>query len=51
MSIWARNHATGIAEKIDDGNSEYLAGEYRMAFGRGWTIWTGRKKDEPGRES
>ena len=45
ISIWGRHH--GRTEKIDSASSqssaEYLAGEYRLAIGREWTIWTGRR--------
>lgn len=46
MAIWGR-YQDKEPEKIDEGNAAYLVGEYRMAFGRDWTIWRGRKKDEP----
>ena len=46
MAIWGR-YLTNKPEKIDDGNSAYLVREYVMAFGRDWTIWRGRKRDEP----
>jgi len=53
--IWGRYVPNDTVEKIDQASSQkdadYLAGEYRMAFGRDWKIWAGRKKDEPGKES
>jgi hypothetical protein len=45
MAIWGR--CRGKVEKIDDEDSVYLLREYQMAFGAGWTLWRGRKKDEP----
>lgn len=51
ISIWGRYHGTGKAEVIDRASSEdeayKLLNEYRMAYGRGWTIWVGRKDSEP----
>ena len=53
--IWGRYVPNDTVEKIDQASSQkdadYLAGEYRMAFGRDWKIWAGRKKDEPREES
>lgn len=49
MAIWGRSTQTGKVEKIDDGDSAYLLNEYRLAFGRSFTLWRGRKMDEPGR--
>ena len=50
ISIWGR-YQNRQPEKIDQANNRkeafYLAGEYRMAFGPSWTIWPGRKSDEP----
>jgi len=49
ISIWGKYQ--GKAEVIDRASSKreasYLAGEYRMAFGRDWTIWVGRRDQEP----
>lgn len=49
ISIWGKYR--GKVEKIDSATSQrsadYLAGEYRMAFGRDWTVWAGKKSDEP----
>jgi hypothetical protein len=45
MAIWGRSDY-GV-EKIDDDDSAYLLSEYQLAFGRGWKIWRGRRKDEP----
>jgi len=45
--IWGK-YKNGKTEKIDEtDNPEYLVREYRIAFGPDWTIWAGRKKDEP----
>lgn len=49
MAIWGR-YQDKDAEKIDDGDSGYLLKEYQIAFGRDWTLWLGRKKDEPRRD-
>lgn len=46
MAIWGRYQGQ-TPEKIDEADSLYLLREYAMAFGRGWTLWRGRKKDEP----
>lgn len=47
IAIWGKYK--GNIEKIDKAYSQReadrLAGEYRMAFGRDWIIWTGRKSD------
>lgn len=45
MAIWGRYRDQ--VEKIDEGDSAYLLHEYRLAFGRDWVLWRGRKKDEP----
>ena len=41
-------------EKIDSGHAgdgtsgaAYLVAEYRLAFGKDWKIWAGRKDQEP----
>lgn len=47
ISIWGTCHQNGKTEKIDQASSKkeaaYLAREYQLAFGRGWTVWCGRK--------
>lgn len=49
VKIWGEYH--GSAEVIDTApnwkEARRLAGEYRMAYGNGWTIWCGLKKDKP----
>jgi hypothetical protein len=50
MKIWGRNLQTGVVECLDTfPKSEIRAmlREYRLAFGRGWVIWAGLKRDEP----
>ena len=46
ISIWGQPDG-GPAEVIDRASSmqeaAYLASEYRMAYGRGWKVWAGRK--------
>ena len=46
ISIWGQPEG-GPAEVIDRASSmqeaAYLAGEYRMAYGKGWKVWAGRK--------
>lgn len=48
ISIWGRYR--GNVEKIDSASSkssaDYLVGEYRMAFGKEWEIWAGRKDQQ-----
>lgn len=55
LSIWGKYLVTGITERIDNatskGDAAYLVGEYQMAFGRDWQIWSGRKKDGDGDRS
>ena len=46
MSIWGR-YEDSKPELVDRGDSDYLLGEYRLAFGRGWKLWRGSRKDEP----
>jgi hypothetical protein len=46
MTIWGKYKPTGKVERIDEGGA-YLLGEYRLAFGKDWILWAGRKKDEP----
>jgi hypothetical protein len=50
ISIWGR-YLSKCPEKIDQASSwqvaRYLAGEYRMAYGKDWIIWAGPRKDEP----
>ena len=45
IKIWGKY--SGKTEVIDEAETQEaaqnLAGEYRMAFGAGWTIWTGSK--------
>ena len=48
MAIWGRYQA-GKPERIDTGDSAYLLREYALAFGRDWSLWRGRKRDEPAR--
>jgi hypothetical protein len=49
VKIWGEYQ--GSAEVIDEASSwkeaRRLAGEYRLAYGAGWLIWCGRKKDRP----
>lgn len=49
IGIWGKYR--GEIERIDQASNEkeaqYLVGEYRLAFGKDWKIWSGRKKDEP----
>lgn len=46
ISIWGK-YKNNPPEVIDHASSVqeagYLAGEYRMAYGRDWVVWTGRK--------
>jgi hypothetical protein len=51
MTIWGR-YQDGPAEKVDTcakRSAAYLLREYRMAFGAGWKLWVGLKREEPGR--
>lgn len=49
ISIWGKWHRTGKTERIDTAASKkdaaYLVGEYQMAFGQDWHVWSGRKQD------
>lgn len=47
MAIWGRYKGTGKVEQVDSGDTAYLLAEYRLAFGKDWILWRGRKKDEP----
>ena len=51
ISIWGRL-GTRAPERIDGASNvkeaNYLVGEYRLAFGQGWKIWSGPKINEPG---
>lgn len=48
IRIWGR-YKKNAPEVIDEASSQkdadYLVGEYRMAYGRDWIVWAGRKKD------
>ncbi len=47
-TIWGKYK--GRVERVDSCSKKdvaYLLGEYRLAFGKGWTLWAGRKCDEP----
>lgn len=50
MNIWGRYQGRP-PEKLDSDltakEAAAYVGEYRMAFGPGWVIWAGRKKDDP----
>ena len=49
ISIWGKYQ--GSVEKIDTATTakqaQYLAAEYRLAFGRDWMVWAGRRDQEP----
>lgn len=49
INIWMR-YKIGRAEKIDSAGdekeAEYLADEYRIAYGKDCKIWSGKKSDE-----
>jgi len=49
INIWMR-YKTDKAERIDSArderNAEYLANEYRIAYGKDFKIWIGKKSDE-----
>lgn len=50
MKIWGKCLQTGKVECIDECAKKdvgYLINEYLLAFGRGWVIWAGLKRDEP----
>ena len=51
INIWGR-YKNAAPEIIDTAESmkdaEYLVGEYRMAYGQGWLVWHGRRKDGEG---
>ena len=46
ISIWAQSGGRA-PEKVDEASSaqeaEYMAREYRMAYGAGWSVWAGRR--------
>jgi len=50
ISIWGR-YKDRAPEVIDRAASRmdaaYLVGEYVLAFGKDWKIWSGRKDEEP----
>jgi hypothetical protein len=50
ISIWGR-YMNKPPEIIDRATSPtgaaFLVGEYRLAFGKDWKIWFGRKDEEP----
>jgi hypothetical protein len=51
INIWGR-YKKNKPEIIDTAESMkdavYLVGEYRMAYGRDWLVWHGRRKDGTG---
>jgi hypothetical protein len=50
INIWGK-YKGAVPEIIDTATSlrdaEYLIREYRMAYGKDWLIWQGRRKDRP----
>jgi len=46
IKIWGKYQRLPV-EELDEADdqeeAQNMAGEYRMAFGAGWTIWTGAK--------
>lgn len=48
IRIWGR-YKNNAPEVIDEASSQldadYLVGEYRMAYGRDYLVWAGRRKD------
>lgn len=50
ISIWGR-YKDRKPEVIDRATNKrdaaYLAGEYRLAFGKDWKVWLGRRDEEP----
>ena len=48
INIWGK-YENNQPEKIDMATNKqeanYLVNEYIIAFGKGWIIWQGRKKD------
>lgn len=49
IKIWGRyqNNDPEVIDQTGRKDIDYLLGEYRLAFGRDWKLWAGRKKDEP----
>ncbi len=49
ITIWGK-HKNKV-EPIDTAESKkdaaYLVGEYQLAYGGAWLVWSGLKKDEP----
>jgi len=47
--IWGRyeGRAPEVIDTVAPGAAARLLGEYRLAFGAGWTLWLGRRDDEP----
>ena len=46
ISIWGKylNKKPEVIDRASSpANAEYLVGEYRMAYGRDWVIWAGRR--------
>lgn len=49
IKIWGRykkNEPEVIDEADNQKTADYLVGEYRMAYGRDWIVWAGRKRRE-----
>jgi hypothetical protein len=50
ISVWGRLKGKK-PEKIDTASSRteaaFLAQQYRIAFGKDWVIWAGRRNEEP----
>lgn len=51
INIWGK-YKKAAPEIIDTAESmkdaEHLVGEYRIAYGRDWLVWYGRRKDGEG---
>jgi hypothetical protein len=49
MKIWGRylNNAPECIDDIPKNDAQHCLYEYKMAFGREWKLWIGRRKDEP----
>lgn len=48
IKVWGRYKKLPpevLDDAVDQKDADYLVNEYRMAYGKDWIVWSGRKKD------
>lgn len=51
VRIWGRyeGRAPEVVDTVRRADALRVLAEYQLAFGAGWTLWLGRRDDEPRR--